>query len=61
MKKYEVRFIETLERIIEIEAESEEEAQDIADEMYNNEEIVLDSEDFQGREIKVLGEVKEDE
>ena len=61
MKKYEVRFTETLERIVIIEAESEEEAQDIADEMYDNEEIVLDSGDFQGREIELLGEVEEDE
>ena len=60
MKKYEVSFKETLERIVIIEAENEDEAQDIADEMYDNEEIVLDSGDFQGREIEILGEVEDE-
>lgn len=61
MIKYEVSVSEILERIIEIEAESEDEAYDIVSQMYDAEEIVLDGGDFQGREIEVLGEVDEDD
>ena len=56
MKKYRVSFKETLERIVIVEAETEEEAQDIAEDMYYNEEVVLDSGDFQGTKIDVLCE-----
>ena len=61
MKKFRVSFQETLERIIEIEAENEDKAQEIANEMYRNEEVVLDWQDFIDKDIEVLEEVKEDE
>lgn len=46
MKKINVKVVETLSRIIEIEAETIEEAEDIVMDMYNNEEIVLDAGDY---------------
>ena len=51
MKKYEVLFKETLERVIEINANNKEEALEIAEEMYRNCEVVLDYTDFSGYEI----------
>lgn len=51
--KYTVCFRETLERTIEIEAETKEEAYDMAKEMYNKEEVVLDSDDLTEQEIIV--------
>ena len=51
MKKYQVLFKETLERVIEINANSKEEALEIAEEMYRNCEVVLDYADFSGYEI----------
>lgn len=45
MKKYYITITETLERTIDIVAESEEEALNIAEEEYKNGEHVLDYED----------------
>ena len=44
--KYKVNVEELLSRIVEVEAESEEEAEDKVREMYMNEDIVLDASDF---------------
>jgi hypothetical protein len=52
MKKYIVEFTETLQRQVEIEANSPEEAEDIARAKYKAEEIVLDSSDFVGGDIR---------
>lgn len=52
MKKYNVEVIETLSRVIEIDANSYEEAKSIAEEKYNNSEIVLDWEDYESVEYK---------
>ena len=52
MKNYEISVKEVLERVITIEANSLEEALDKVQEMYDNEEIVLDSGDFQKYEIE---------
>ena len=41
---YKVVITETLEKIVEIEAESEEEAEQKVQDSYNDQEIVLDSE-----------------
>lgn len=49
--KYKIKVQETLERIVEIEASSIDEARDKVEEMYNNEEIVLDYSDFVGMEM----------
>jgi hypothetical protein len=43
MKKFDVEIIETLSKVVEIEAESETHAIIIATEMYNDEEFILDS------------------
>ena len=47
MKKYTIEIIETLIRLVSIEAEDEFEAERIVREKYKNGEIVLDAEDFQ--------------
>lgn len=46
MKKYTVTIIETLSRTIDIEAESFDEASAEIMAKYNDEEIVLDADDF---------------
>lgn len=44
--KYRVEVVETLSRTIEVEAENIEVAEMMVEEMYNNQEIVLDSNDY---------------
>ena len=51
--KYKVNVEELLSRIVEVEAENEEEAEEIVREMYMNEDIVLDASDFQSVEYFV--------
>lgn len=52
MPKFKIEIKEVLKRTIEIEADSLWEATEIAEEMYNNEEIVLDADDFAYMDIK---------
>ena len=52
MPKIKIEFKEVLKRTVEIEADSLREATEIAEEMYNNEEIVLDADDFAYMDIK---------
>ena len=52
--KYRVQIIETLGRTIEIEAESDIDATAIIADRYNNEEIILNADDFQNAEIEVM-------
>ena len=54
MKTYTVVITETLQRTVYIDAKSAEEAQDVAEERYRNEEIVLDWGDYQDTEIEVV-------
>ena len=54
MIKYDVCIREILEKVIEIEADSLEEAEEKVEEMYHNEEIVLDSSDYMDTEIETL-------
>ena len=61
MKKFEVEISERLATFIEVEAETEEEAKDKVQEMYDKEEIVLDYNNFIESNIEVVREVKEDE
>ena len=61
MKQYEVSIEETLRRKIFVNAESEEEAGQIADEAYNEEKEVLTDEDFVEYNIYVEREVKVNE
>ena len=51
--KYKVNVEELLSRIVEVEAENEEEAEKKVKEMYMDEEIVLDASDFQSVEYFV--------
>ena len=51
--KYKVNVEELLSRIVEVEAENKEEAEEKVREMYMNEEIVLDASDFQSVEYFV--------
>ncbi|HHH52478.1 MAG TPA: protein dpnD [Bacteroidetes bacterium] len=51
MKKFEFEIKELLSRIIEVEAENENDAYLKVIEMYKNDEIVLDSSDFVDSEI----------
>ncbi len=44
--KYKVRIIETLSRIVEVEAEDDMDALNTVEDMYCDSQIVLDSEDF---------------
>jgi len=46
MKKYKIEVEEILQRVIEVEAESFEEALEIIEKKYKKEKIVLDWEDF---------------
>lgn len=57
--KYQVKIIETLSRIVEVDAQNSDEAWDKVKAQYDNEEIVLGSEDFDGYEIYGLGKVKD--
>lgn len=51
MKTFEIEITETLQRIIEIEAKSEDEAYQTVLKKYKNEEIILDDSDFINKEI----------
>lgn len=52
MAKYDVEIVETLSRVVEIEADSYEDAEATAEEMYDNTEIVLDYEDKEDTDYK---------
>lgn len=58
MKKYEIEVREILSRVIEVEAESEREAQEKVQFAYDSEEIVLDWNDCVSNEIEFIREVK---
>jgi hypothetical protein len=51
---YKVKIIETLSRIVEVEANSSDEAWDKVEAQWKASEIVLDSGDFEGHEIYVV-------
>lgn len=51
MKTYEIEITETLQRVVEIEANSESEAYNIVNQKYKNEEIVLNDSDFVNTDI----------
>ena len=56
MNKYKISIKETLEKRIEINADSETEAIDIVKEKYRNEKIVLDYNDYIDTNIDVIKE-----
>ena len=50
-KEYEIEIEETLQKVVKVKANSLDEAIDIVEEKYRNQEYVLDSEDFKGVEF----------
>lgn len=54
MKKFTVEITETLQRQIEVEAEDDNEAISKVEEMYRNEEVVLDSGDHIDTEFNLI-------
>ena len=54
MKTYRVVVTETLQRIVYVDAKSAEEAKRNVEEQYYNEDIVLDSSDYQDTKIEVV-------
>lgn len=54
MKEYNVEIVETLIRIVTVEATSEEEAIEKIMYDYNNAELVLDSDDFFDVEFEIV-------
>ena len=55
MPKYQVEINETLSRIIEVEAENENDAVSKIKDLYRKEEIVLDSNDYLDTKIEICG------
>ena len=53
MKRYYVSVTETLNKVVSVDAESEDEAVSAVNDAYNNCEIVLDSDDFIGEQVQV--------
>jgi len=56
MKEYQVEVVETLIRIVTVEAMSEEQALEFVRYDYNNAELVLDSDDFFDVEFEIFNE-----
>ena len=56
MKKFDVEITETLQRTVSVEAASREEAERLVTEAWNNEDCVLDSNDFVDVDFKTVGE-----
>lgn len=59
--KYVVEIEETLVKHIIVEAENSNEALAIANDAYNNEEVVLDYRDYMDTEFKCIREADEDD
>ena len=51
MKKFNVEVVETLSRVVEVDAKTYEEAEAKVDEMYDNQEIVLDWNDLESQNL----------
>ena len=56
MKKFDVEITETLQRTVSVEAASQEEAERMVTEAWNNDDYVLDSKDFIDVDFKTVGE-----
>lgn len=49
-----IQITETLQRIVEVETDDVDKALSEVSDNYNNEDIVLDADDFNGTEIEVI-------
>lgn len=58
-RKFKIEITETLQRIVVVEADSVLEALNKVEEQYDNEEIVLDSNDFICKDIHLFNEKEE--
>lgn len=56
MNEYTIEISEVLSKRIKVCAENEEEAVRLAEEKYDNEEIILDYKNFAGKNIQVVTE-----
>jgi len=56
MNKFKIEITEKLAKIIEVNANTEEEALQIVKKMYEDEKIVLDSGDFIDKEIQLVSD-----
>lgn len=56
MKKFRVKVVETSFRVVVVEAEDEDTAFDVVEEKFSNGRLCISDEDFDNREIFVLGE-----
>ena len=54
-KKFQIEIIETISNIVEVVAEDEQDALLKAQEMYRNEEVILDSEDYIDTKFNIFG------
>ena len=61
MSEFKVCIEETVSDVFEIEAESPEEALEIAEEMYHNQEIILEPGELQSKQMAVVSEGYETE
>lgn len=52
MNKFKVKIVETLQRVVEVEADSFDEAEEKVRDQYRNSNIVLTSDDYIGTEFK---------
>ena len=52
MNKYKVEITETLQKIVEVEADNEKDAMHKAMKMYKNSEVILDDNDFVDLDFK---------
>lgn len=50
--KFDITVIETLSRIVSVDAENYENALEKVEDMYDRQEIILDSSDFKGKVIE---------
>ena len=57
--KYKLKIIETLSKVVEVEAEDGDSVYDKVEEMINCEEVVLAADDFEGREIYPVNDKEE--
>ena len=57
MSEYQIQITETLSKTIIVEADSIEDAEMIAQDMYRNEEIVLTPDDYDYTDMTYIGEI----
>lgn len=57
--KYTFKIIETLSKVVEVEADDSDSAYEKVEEMVNFEEVVLTADDFEGREIYPVNDKEE--